>query len=40
LELELFETEYEAVGFVSDMFVPHPKLGTKGLRVLVKDVVL
>ncbi len=38
-ELELFETEYKDVGFVRDMFVPMPEPGSKGLRVLVKDVL-
>jgi len=38
-ELELFETEYKDVGFLRDMFVPLPAQGTKGLRVLVKDVL-
>lgn len=33
---ELFETDRTAVDCHSDMFVPHPKHGTKGVRVMVK----
>lgn len=33
---ELFETDRTAVDCHSDMFVPHPKHETKGVRVMVK----
>ena len=36
VNLELFETEQDAVDIVADYFVPLPKKGTKGVRVLVK----
>jgi cytochrome P450 len=36
VEMELYETEYDDVGFVQDMFVPRPKPGSKGLRVIIK----
>ncbi|KAN0069103.1 Cytochrome P450 [Elaphomyces granulatus] len=37
-ELSLFETELADVGFVRDMLVPHPRSGSKRLRVLVENV--
>jgi cytochrome P450 len=37
-ELSLFETELADVGFVRDMLVPHPRSGSKRLRVLVESV--
>ncbi|KAL9044219.1 MAG: hypothetical protein Q9214_002626, partial [Letrouitia sp. 1 TL-2023] len=36
VELELFETESDAVDMAREYFVPLPKRGTKGVRVLVK----
>ena len=35
-KLVLFETDRGDVTAYSDMFVPHPKNGSKGVRVLVK----
>lgn len=35
-EFELFQTGRDAVDCYHDMFVPHPKPGTLGVRVLVK----
>lgn len=37
-EFSLFETELADVGFVRDMFVPHPRPGSKRLRVFVESV--
>jgi len=37
-EFSLFETELADVGFVRDMLVPHPRSGSKRLRVLVENV--
>lgn len=34
-ELELFETERDAVDLYMDRFVPRPKPGTQGVRVRV-----
>lgn len=36
VELELFETESDAVDMGREYFVPLPKKGSKGVRVLVK----
>lgn len=36
-DFELFETDRAAVDCYMDMFLPRPKLGTKGVRVLVKS---
>ena len=36
LNLELWETERDAVDMASEYLVPMPKAGTKGVRVLVK----
>lgn len=36
LDLELFETERDAVDIYSEYFIPRPKPGTKGVRVTVK----
>jgi cytochrome P450 len=35
---DIHDTQLEDVGFVRDMFVPQPRAGSKGLRVLVLDV--
>ena len=35
-DLRLFETDRTVVDCAKDMYVPHPKEGTKGVRVLVK----
>ena len=35
--LELFETSNDDVEFAADLFIPSPKKGTKGIRLLVKD---
>lgn len=37
VELELFETGEEDVAFRHDFQVAHPKLGSKGVRVLVRE---
>jgi cytochrome P450 len=37
-ELSLFETELADIGFVCDMFAPHPRADSKGLRVSVERV--
>lgn len=39
VELELYETERDAVDMAADYFVPIPKEGTEGVRVLVKGLV-
>jgi cytochrome P450 len=39
-DLEIFETRFEDVGFLRDFFVPHSAPDARGLRVLVKDVIL
>ena len=36
LDLELFDTDHEAVVMAREFFVPQPKKGTKGVRVFVK----
>jgi cytochrome P450 len=36
--LDIHDTLLEDVGFVRDMFVPQPRAGSKGLRVMVLDV--
>ena len=35
-DFELYDTDRSAVDFYMDTFVPRPKPGTKGVRVLVK----
>ena len=37
-DLEMFETQWEDVGFLQDYFVPHSGPDARGLRVLVKGV--
>lgn len=36
-KFEMYETEWKDIGFVRDMFVPHPDPSSKGLRVLVQE---
>lgn len=36
VNMELFETQRDAVDIAADHFVPVPKAGTKGVRVLIK----
>jgi cytochrome P450 len=36
-KFEIYQTEWKDIGFVRDMFVPHPDPSSKGLRVLVKE---
>jgi len=38
-DLEVYETEWEDVGFLRDYTVPYGRVGTVGLRALVRDVV-
>ena len=37
-DMRLFETEYADVAFNSDMTVPRPKKGSKGVRVVVERI--
>ena len=36
-DLELFETTIEDVRMVRDAFVPAPRVGSKGVKVLIKE---
>jgi hypothetical protein len=37
-DFDLFQTELADVSFVRDMFVPHPRVNSNGLRVMVERV--